>query len=388
MILRLLAILILQGTDTRPAVQDASTGGLDPKIRQATQKSIERGLALLVKDQNKDGSWGGPRNKTMTDGFANVETHHSWTVATTGLVCMTLLDTNKGLEANGPLDRGIDYLIANADVKRPADWDIDNSWGLIYGLQGISRALAADRYKNSPKRDAMKKAAATMVKGLEEYQTPEGGWAYYASPDAAWRPGGMATSFQTGAAVLALLDAKAAGMEVHEKMFQAAVRAVKHCRLPTGAYTYMLAPLPSAWGISLEGIDQVKGSLSRIQVCNLALYRAGDKSITLDVLRKGLDDFFEYHKFLDVGLHKPIPHEAFYAVAAYFYLFGHHYASQVIEALPQKERESYWGKLRGEIIKTQESDGGMWDFWISGHTKPYGTSFSVMALQRSLGPRG
>ena len=40
--------------------------------------------------------------------------------------------------------------------------------------------------------------------------------------------------------------------------------------------------------------------------------------------------------------------------------------------------------IQREVMKTQEKDGGMWDFYMSSHTKPYGTSFGIMALQRSL----
>mgnify|MGYP003694119261 CR=1 FL=1 len=341
MILRLLAILILQGTDTRPAVQDASTGGLDPKIRQATQKSIERGLRAAGQGPEQGRLLGGPRNKTMTDGFANVETHHSWTVATTGLVCMTLLDTNKGLEANGPLDRGIDYLIANADVKRPADWDIDNSWGLIYGLQGISRALAADRYKNSPKRDAMKKAAATMVKGLEEYQTPEGAGPTTPPPTPRGAPAGWPPRSRRARRCWRSSTRKRPGWKCKKDVPGGRARGEA---LPAADRRVHLYARAAAERVG----DQPRGDRPSERIAladpglqSCALPRGGQEHHPRRPAQ-GLDDFFEYHEFLDVGLHKPIPHEAFYAVAAYFYLFGHHYASQVIEALPQKERESYW----------------------------------------------
>jgi hypothetical protein len=366
---------------TAPALPDAATSA----ERQVVQRAIDKGLEFLLKDQNKDGSWGGPRNKTMTDSFANVETHHSWTVGTTGLVVMSLLESGHSPQAQAALERGLDYLVANADVKRPADWDTDNTWGMVYGLHGVARALLSKRFEGTPRKEALTKAARQYLKGLTEYQGPEGGWAYYATSEAAYRPGVLSTSFTTAAGVLAIQDARLAGLEIDEKTLAGAVKAVKHCRLPTGAYTYGVDAVsdPS----HLEFINQVKGSLGRIQVCNLALYRAKD-TVTADDLRKGLDEFFKHHKFLDVGLRKPIPHEAFYAVAAYFYLFGHFYASMVIDELPAAEREAYWKKLRPEVLKTQERDGGAWDFYISGHTKAYGTAFSILVLQRSLGPRG
>jgi hypothetical protein len=363
----------------RDAVPAEAPG--DAEVRAA----IDRGIAFLLRDQNADGSWGGPRNKTMTDSFANYETHRSWTVATTGLACMALLEEPRGPEAEAAAVRGLDYLAAHAKLGRPADWDIDNTWGFVYGLHGLARALGTPRLAGSPRRGAWKDGAAECIRGLERYQTPEGGWAYYASREAAWRPAGMSTSFQTAAAVLALLDAKAAGIEVPEKVLAAAVKAVRHCRLPSGAYTYGIDAISQpGWA---EGINQVKGSLSRIQVCNLALHRAG-AGVGVDELRRGLEGFFRDHRFLDAGLRKPIPHEAYYQVAAYFYLFGHYYAAQTLDALPAEERAAHAKRLRPEVLKTQEPDGGFWDFWISGHTKAYGTAFAVMALGRTLEPRG
>ena len=98
-------------------------------------------------------------------------------------------------------------------MKRPADWDIDNVWGFVFGLQGAARLLASGRFAGTPREAALKAAAAQFVDGLDRYQSPNGGWAYYANPNAAWRPE-WATSFTTAAAVLALADAQEAGVQV------------------------------------------------------------------------------------------------------------------------------------------------------------------------------
>ncbi len=367
----------------QPVAVAASAAPAAPTA-QEVRSAMDRGLALLIREQNPDGSWGGPRNKTFTDSFASSATHDAWIAGTTGLVCTALLEVGNTDETRRAVDRGLGYLIKNADVKRPAEWDIDNVWGMIYGLEGLSRALALPRYTppgaSSALHEPMRQAAVTMLAGLERYQAPNGGWAYYANPHAAWRPD-WGTSFTTAVGVLALLDARAVGLPVKDKVLQAAVRCVKHSRLPTGAYTYSIEPISSP--ARLTHINQVKGSLSRIQVCNLALSRAGEPMPAAE-LERGMDLFVQYHKFLDCGLRKPIPHEAYYAVAAYFYLFGHCYAADVIATLPPESRRRYWPVLQREVLKTQESDGGFWDFWISSHTKPYGTAFSLLALGKSL----
>ena len=51
------------------------------------------------------------------------------------------------------------------------------------------------------------------------------------------------------------------------------MRSVERCRQPNGAYTYSVNAIPRH--LRMESINQVKGSLGRIQVCNYALTRAG-----------------------------------------------------------------------------------------------------------------
>jgi hypothetical protein len=293
---------------------------------------------------------------------------------------MALLECAPKGEAQASLDRAADYLVAHADVKRPAHWDIDNVWGSVYGLQGTVRMLASGRFAGTPREAGLKTAAAEFVDGLSRYQSPNGGWAYYADANAAWRPE-WATSFTTAAAVLALTEARAAGVRVPHLMAEKAVAAVRKCRLPTGAYTYSVSPIPSPG--RLTWIDQVKGSLGRIQVCDLALHTAGGGLPVAD-RRRALTQLQEHHRFLDAALRKPIPHEAYYFNSAYFYLWAHYYGAILLETLPAGDQQAFWPMIQREVMKTQEPDGGMWDFYMSSHTKPYGTSFGVMALARSL----
>jgi hypothetical protein len=360
--------------DAAPASRPAAPAASEVRT------SIERGVRFLLADQNADGSWGGTRNHMFTDSFGNSQTHHAWRLATTGLVCMALTECAPPGQTQPVLERAADYLSANADVKRPANWDIDNVWSYVYGLQGATRLLASGRFAGTPREAALKAAAATCVDGLSKYQSPNGGWAYYADANAAWRPE-WATSFTTAAAVIALADAREAGIRVPRLMGEKAVRAVRHCRLPTGAYTYSVSPITSPG--RLEWIDQVKGSLGRIQVCDLALHRAGG-GLPVEERRRALALLSEHHKFLDVALHKPIPHEAYYFNSAYFYLWAHYYGALLLETLPAEDQQAYWPMIQREVMKTQEKDGGMWDFYMSAHGKPYGTSFGVMALHRSL----
>ena len=63
-------------------------------------------------------------------------------------------------------------------------------------------------------------------------------------------------------------------------------------------------------------------------------------------------------------------------------------ASYVIEELPAADRVKYRPKMQREIVKTQEDDGSMWDYYMNSYHKPYGVAFSLLALRPSLHASG
>lgn len=352
---------------------------------------VARGVAFITKDQNPDGSWGSHRNALLglDDPFMNAPSQQAFTIGTTGLGCLAMAALEPTPAVTAAYDRGIDYIVQHAvNAKRISEWDCDNTWAYVYGLQAAVQAWQLPRYAADAERRAK---IADTIRGLlnrfKQYQTPLGGWGYYDAGDTTTFPPNWATSFMTSAAILALLDAKGAGFEPDREMLDRAVRAVRRCRLPTGAYTYSLdiISVPRHG----EGINNIKGSLGRIQVCNLALKKAAEAGfaagadITLDHMREGLELFFRHHRFLDIARGRPIPHEAYYANAAYFYYFGHYYAARVIQELPPDERKRYWWRLQREVLKTQERDGSMWDYPMNSYGKPYGTAFAILCLQQS-----
>ena len=344
--------------------------------------AIQGGVDYLLANQNEDGSWGGIRNATFTTAFGNAGTQYCWMIGTSALATQAVLELSTEPEGAASADRGLTYLARNARVVRPAEWDVDNNWSLIYSLNTLSVALGHPRYLDPKKGEPLRKAAQSILEGLKKYQSPRGGWGYYANPDSNWRPE-WATSFTTASALLALLEARKVGLDVDEKMLRGAISAVERAHLPNGAYDYGVSAIPRHF--RMESINQVKGSLGRIQVGNLALHRAGG-SLKEGDLAWGIEQFFLHHKFLDAARNKPIPHEAYYANAAYFYLYGHYYAAQVIAELPAELRARYEQALQKELLKCQYKDGSMWDFWIAGNSKPYGTAFGVMALSQTVPP--
>lgn len=350
---------------------------------EEVQAAADRGTAFLVKSQNEDGSWGGPQNAVYTftgQVWSNPETHRAWKAATTGLCVMALRTNDHVPGAQSAIDKAVDYLLANVDIRRPSDWDTMHGWAYLYGLQALSEAYADPQRANHPKRAEMAEAIKALLAKMEHAQSVHGGWGYLELDPPRTARQQWGTSFMTASGIIAMDAARRAGFTLDPEPFARAVTIVKRCRLPNGAFSYHIRAIPN---LQSTYIDQVKGSLSRIQVGLVALRRAGEK-ITDDDLRWGLDQFFEHHKFLDIALNKPIPHETYYYNSGYFYLYGHYYASLAIAELPPADQAKYFPRLQHEVMKIQQADGSMWDYDMHGYHKPYGTAFGVLTMTRSL----
>jgi hypothetical protein len=356
-------------------VQRTAPSPTDAEVRAAEKKA----LVFLLAHQEADGAFGSARNASFNDLWSNPETHKAWTVGTTGLAVMALLGA--GTDAEPALRRGVDALVAKSDLKRVSEWDMDDVWGYMYGLQALSRVMKDTRFTAAESRAALEKAAHTYADKLARCRAC--GWGYYANAEAAWLPE-WSTSFTTAAAVLALVDAQSAGISVPDDLLEPGLKAIERCRLPSGAFTYSVEAIPSPG--RLEGIDNVKSAIGRMQVCNLALLRGG-RTVSVEQRTQGLDQFFEHHRFLEIGRRRPIPHEAFYAVAGYFYYFGHYYAAEVIASLPKEKREPYASQLLRIVLDTQEADGSMTDYVMHDYPRPYGTAYGLLVMQIALAAR-
>jgi Prenyltransferase and squalene oxidase repeat len=375
----LLGVALLAG----PQDQGAETKAPPPLLAvdaDQVRTRVARAVGWLEKEQHPDGSWGtGAMDSVQFTNFS-VETYYAFQLGANALAFLALSSIDPTPETDAALARSLEWLSKTRVPKRGSDWDVDCSWAALYGYQAMLAAWQDPRFKDEALRERIKAQGLEFYKLLEKNQEPHGGWGYYEGPVVSRRPT-WATSFATACVVPALVRGVELGWPIDAKVIARARDYLERCRLPNGAYSYDLRPIPRVAG---ETIDDVKGSLGRIQVCNWALRRAKSPVATEERIREGLRDFFEHHKFLDAGRMRPIPHEAYYYVAAYFYMFGHCYAAQAINELPEAERADWHRQLRSHLAKIQWEDGSSIDFPNMSCMQIAGTSFSILAFQAGL----
>ena len=362
--------------------KQAQTGPPPLLVVSADEARTRVGKAVkwLVDNQHPDGSWGSSAIDSVQFTNFSIETYYAFQLGAGSLAFMATLSVDETPERKALLEKALTWLTTTRVPKRGNDWDIDCSWPALYGFQAMVAAARDPRFQAEPWKSRVQARGMEFYALLEHNQEPKGGWGYYEGPVMSQRPT-WSTSFATACVVPSLVRAKELGWAIDPKVTARAANYLEECHLPNGAYQYDCRPIPRNAG---ESIDDVKGSLGRMQVCNWALRRNGNKRITDDVIRESLKDFFEQHKFLDAGRMRPIPHEAYYHVAAYFYMFGHCYAAQLIDELPEAERAALHQQLRAHLAKIQWADGSSIDFPNLSCMQIAGTAFSILAFQAGL----
>lgn len=349
--------------------------------REAALAGVDKALHFLVTTQHPDGSWGSKSTDTTMEMVFSVETQYAWNVAAHGLATMALLRAKETPERRVALDKAVRWLCNSRMTLRGSNWDNDAVWGWLYGTVAMTEVAQDPRFSTDEWRAPVAHRGREFVGWLAKNQEPLGGFGYYDDPPYTRRPK-WGTSFSTASVVPSLGIAMQLGWLDDGEVRDRAATYIRRCRLPNGAYEYDLGPVPRMNGG--EHINDVKGSLGRIQVCNWALRRAGDPGITDAMIETGLRQFFEHHRFLAIARMRPIPHEAYYYNAGYFYYFGHYYCALAIELLPAEKRDEFRRLLRPKILQTQRADGTYCDFLDASYMVTSSTAFATLALQAGL----
>jgi len=345
------------------------------------QRSLDKGCDFLLERQNPDGSWGSARQTKGLNIFAPVPgSHRAFRLAVTALSISALLEIKKEDQNYSKCIRKAEkYLLEKLpQLRRASPMALYNVWSHSYGLQALHRMHELS--STSQRKAEIKDVMVQQIKMLQTYESIDGGWGYYDFNAQTKQPSGSSISFVNATGLVALKDAQSSGVEVPDKLVSRALSAIKRQRLPDHSYLYgeYLKYRPRS------GINRPAGSLGRSHACNYALQIWGEESVTDDVHKLCLDRLIKRNGWLDVARKRPIPHESWFAVAGYFFYYGHLYAAFCVENLSPKERPKYQKSLAKILVPLQEKDGSWWDFPFYDYHQQYGTAMALLSLQRCL----
>lgn len=352
-----------------------------PEITPAViDASIRRGVDFLTTKQNRDGSWGGPTRTKGLNIYAPLPgAHHAFRAATSGLALSGLIDSaDPRPEVAAAIEKAAAWTAENLPKLRRADQTTTyNSWGHAYGLRALTRLY--QRETNAGKKSEWSRLAQQQIDLANRYEDVNGGWGYLDVFDGMTtkKPSGIPTSFTTASVLLAMAEARETmGVKLDEKITRRSIASINYQRTPDFSYTYSFNHRMHP----RIGINRPAGSLARSQSCNACLRVFGEEVVTDEVLTTWTDRFLTREGFLSNGRKRPIPHEAPFQIAGYFYYYGVYYFTESVRLLPEEAHATYAKRLAAILIRHQEKDGSWWDYPLYDYHQPYGTGYALMAL--------
>ncbi|RKY22313.1 MAG: hypothetical protein DRQ55_01360 [Planctomycetota bacterium] len=241
-------------------------------------------------------------------------------------------------------------------------------WGQAYALSFFVRAGGQGLFAGDEQlATRVGEAIPELIGRLAAGQLKGGGWNYAGRSSS--------SPFMTGATLLALFSARAAGHDVDAGMVARALDALEAGRGASSAYAYS--------GSSGKRPEPMQGAAARSAMAELALFLGGRSDA--ERLAATVDGFLAEQNWQALlqrksqqGTHKPP-----FGVAPYYFFFGHTYAAVAAEHLPEPSRAARRERMRVLLWRTLEQRGG-WNDRVFPRTESYSTAMAVLAL---LAPR-
>jgi len=331
---------------------------------------LQKAVAQLVAIQEESGAW--PYEGVYR---VNREIPVAYRVGGTAIVAGALLHAAPEDEkAWRAVERGLEYVLGKLDdpllaASTEDAYDV-RVWGHASALEFLCQVREATRAGGRLKDvDAW---LPRLVNTLEKEELERGGWNYAGRT----RP----ASFVTAPVAQALLFARGQKVEVSRELLDRAKRTLEAARADSGAFLYS--------GQFKEGEsrytgDQLEGSCARSSVCESTLRLLGGGSV--EGVRGALEAFHTHWGELEKRRRKSGTHEGPFKIAPYYVYYGHRYAAQAIQMLPEADRAKERERLLQVILKTRDADG-TWNDRIFDRSRAYGTAMIVLALLGDRAP--
>jgi hypothetical protein len=346
--------------------------------------AIEQARDWLVANQNQDGSFGTHHTARGWEILASVPGSLEAFHYATSALCVMALDQCARPDAKSAeaASRGLDHLLAKHEVKRQNGMEFYNTWALGYGLQAI--AEYGLKHGDDPRLPQMKAVCRKLLDRLPNYQILDGGFSYLDFSLQSIPPSESEMSFTTATVLIGVARAEALGEKAPEGLVARAVERLREGQTPQGSFVYgrYLDKRPRM------GINEPKGSACRTPGNLYALELFGTKPKVAVSWREAVDNLVRKHVgFQQIAVRRPIPHESWYSISGYFYLYGFYYAALVLdEKLDEAERRQQWPWLARGVLYCRQLDGSFWDYPLYNYHYHYGTAYALAALSRA--PKG
>ena len=197
-------------------------------------------------------------------------------------------------------------------------------------------------------------------------QMKDGGWNYQGRP--------VHASFVTASVVQALLWVRLVSDVVTDEVLSRAAAAIESSRYDDGGYlyfgTYESKP-------NRDRQDQLPGPIARGAICETMLSRLGRGSD--EHIQHAIESFHRHWDQLEARRAKPGTHDGPYLIAPYYFYYGHRYAAQAIESLPESQRPAERQRMFELLMRTRASDG-LWNDRDYSRGRSYSTAMVLLAL--------
>lgn len=335
----------------------------------------------------------------------------------TAIVGMALLygASAEDAAAAAAIDRGVASILKLLEhpLMQPSTDNVYDVrvWGHSFALEYFCRLREQKRLGQHEK--AIQLWIPKLVATLIQEELEEGGWNYAGrfdevnldengnvirnnprNPDEAkkkaaktvkwWTP----ASFVTSPISQAMLLAKSQGEKIPDALFDRAATVLQKERLKDGTFLYsgmVRNELSEKARQQVEAREKLPGSIARSAVCEVTLQLLTGKDNKKEV-KAAIQAFHKYWDELEKRRKKTGTHVPPYNIAPYYFYYGHRYAAQAIEFLPEADRAAERASLKEVILRTRD-ENGTWNDRVFPRSASFGTAMMVLALLGEQAPK-
>lgn len=340
------ALLPARAQELTPRSSPRAESGFE-EIDAETRVAIDKGVEWLANAQEASGRWGcDPINWQMS------------ITALSGLALLAHGDTPDTGRYSKQVKRAIEWILRSQVPEGggglPAIYDgaffdrgvVDPEDKVMHG-HGFALLFLGEAYGQmaDPRlRERTHRAIARGVRLTERTISGDGGWFYHPGD---YRDEGSVTVTQ----IQGLRSARNAGIAVDARIIERAVNYIKKSQRPDGGVQYMLSRSDTSPALTAAGMEVLFGA---------GVYQG-------EAIDKGFAYLRRYLKYDDDDPSNKWFH------------YTHLYASQAMFQRGGPEWESYFPRIRRELLNLRKGD-----CWESPYGKNYGTANALLILELPL----